>query len=279
MEDFMKGIREGFFRLTNPFNQKTSLVPASSDKVDTIVFWSKDYTRFNRENFARVLQKAGYNLFFHYTINSEDHLLEPEMPGLNHRLAQLEILCRRVGSEAVFWRFDPVCHYHFKDGIIRHNRHDFLNIADAASSIGLRYCVTSFMDFYAKIEKRVSRLPGFSFADPPLEAKKEILHEMARELNRRNMQLLVCCEQEVLNLVAPDSGIFPASCIPGDYLAKLYGSNISLRKDRGQRTRQGCGCKVSVDVGSYRHQPCFHNCLFCYANPGKIKKKNVNNVY
>ena len=43
--------------------------------------------------------------------------------------------------------------------------------------------------------------------------------------------------------------------------------NISLRKDTGQRVKAGCGCTVSVDIGSYRQQPCYHNCLFCYANP------------
>jgi hypothetical protein len=24
---------------------------------------------------------------------------------------------------------------------------------------------------------------------------------------------------------------------------------------------------VAADIGSYRQQPCYHNCLFCYANP------------
>jgi hypothetical protein len=47
----------------------------------------------------------------------------------------------------------------------------------------------------------------------------------------------------------------------------IYGGHLSLRKDTGQRVKAGCGCKVSADIGSYRQQPCYHNCLFCYANP------------
>ncbi|MEE9497365.1 MAG: DUF1848 family protein [Desulfobacterales bacterium] len=31
--------------------------------------------------------------------------------------------------------------------------------------------------------------------------------------------------------------------------------------------KKRCGCKISVDIGSYHHHPCYHNCLFCYANP------------
>ena len=52
-------------------------------------------------------------------------------------------------------------------------------------------------------------------------------------------------------------------------LAKIYGNDISLGKDYGQRVKKGCGCGASVDIGSYNLQPCYNNCLFCYANPRK----------
>jgi hypothetical protein len=123
------------------------------------------------------------------------------------------------------------------------------------------------MDIYTKVQKRLSRFPGFSFLDPPLENKINILQEMAQKLKKRNIDLLTCCEKQILESIPPDSGIKASSCIPNHYLAKLYGSNVSLRKDTGQRIKLGCGCRISVDVGSYRHQPCYHNCLFCYANP------------
>ncbi|MFO8084443.1 MAG: DUF1848 family protein [Desulfobacterales bacterium] len=278
MNDFMKGIRQGFFSLTNPFNQKQSVVSATPDIVDTIVFWSKDYTDFIKRRFIQILQKSGYHLFFNYTINSEDLILEPGLPPLNQRLAQLEILSKTVGPEAVFWRFDPICHYRLADGKIRHNCQDFLKIADAASDLGVRYCITSFLDLYNKIKKRVTSLPGFSFIDPPLDTKTGILCEMAKQLKKRDISLMTCCEPQVLKSVAPNSGIRASSCIPNHYLAKLYGSDISLRKDSGQRIKNGCGCRISVDVGSYRHQPCYHNCLFCYANP-KEPVKSINHEH
>jgi hypothetical protein len=38
------------------------------------------------------------------------------------------------------------------------------------------------MDLYTKVQKRLSRVPGFSFLDPPLENKINILQEMAQKL-------------------------------------------------------------------------------------------------
>jgi hypothetical protein len=270
MNDFMKDIRQGFFEITNPFNQKKSLVMATPDKVHTIVFWSKDYTNFIKGGYIESLQKLGYNLFFNYTINSQDSILEPSLPALDHRLTQLETLAGIVGRDAIFWRFDPICYYRRADGKICHNRHDFLKIADAISDLGIRYCITSFMDMYTKVQKRLSGVPGFSFLDPSLENKINILQEMAQKLKNRNIDLLTCCENQILESIPLSFGIKAGSCIPNHYLAKLYGSEISLRKDTGQRLKLGCGCRVSVDVGSYRHQPCYHNCLFCYANPVKL---------
>ncbi len=274
MNDFMKAIRQGFFRVINPFNQKESLVMATPERVHTIVFWSKDYTNLIKEQFIECLQKIGYNLFFNYTINSQDSILESCLPTLDHRLSQLETLAGIVGPDAIFWRFDPICYYRRADGKICHNRHDFLKIADAASDLGIRNCITSFLDIYTKVQKRLSYFPGFSFIDPPFANKIRILQEMAENLKKRNIALMVCCEKQLLEFIPPDSGIKQSSCIPNQYLAKLYGSDVSLRKDSGQRIKLGCGCQISVDVGSYRHQPCYHNCLYCYANPSVAYKKS-----
>jgi hypothetical protein len=273
MSDFMKAIHRGYFIVKNPYNQKESLIIATPDKVHTIVFWSKDYTNLIKGKFIEHLWELGFKLFFNYTINSRDPILEPCLPNLDHRLIQLETLSKIAGPETIFWRFDPICHYRRKDGKICHNCHDFLKIADAVSDLGIRNCITSFMDMYTKIQKRLSFVPGFSFVDPPLENKIALLMEMSGQLKKRNISLHTCCEKHLLDLVPPDSGIKQSSCIPNQYLAKLYGLGVSLRKDTGQRAKLGCGCGISVDVGSYRHQPCYHNCLFCYANPDIFGKK------
>jgi hypothetical protein len=100
-----------------------------------------------------------------------------------------------------------------------------------------------------------------------LDVKAAILQEMAHSLEPYGIALQTCCEQAVLAALPAGSQVYPASCIPNDRLEALYGPGIALRRDTGQRIRSGCGCKVSVDVGSYHDHPCYHNCLFCYANP------------
>jgi hypothetical protein len=123
------------------------------------------------------------------------------------------------------------------------------------------------MDHYAKIDKRIKAIPGFSFIDPILSEKKRILLKMEKELSEINVDLYTCCEEDVLNVLPSDSNIRKSSCIPNDFFVKLFGGSLSFKRDTGQRSSKGCGCMISVDVGSYHLHPCYHNCLFCYANP------------
>ena len=89
---------------------------------------------------------------------------------------------------------------------------------------------------------------------------------MHKKLDASGIRLFTCCEKALLEAIGPAAGIEPGSCIPNDLLMRLYGGSLSRQPDRGQRVNQGCGCMVSKDIGSYIHQPCLHQCLYCYAN-------------
>ena len=108
---------------------------------------------------------------------------------------------------------------------------------------------------------------GITFLDPPLQEKVAILIRLASRLRGLGIALQTCCEKEVLGALPDGCPVTASACIPSDLLADLFGGGLSRRRDRGQRTGQGCGCGLSVDIGSYERHPCFHNCLFCYANP------------
>jgi len=269
MDWFMGQIEKGIFKIKNPYNQKVTVIPAGSDRVHTIVFWSKDFGPFLAGNFGERLQRRGYHLFFNFTINSESGLLEPNVPRLDQRLEQLETLCRLFGAEAVAWRFDPLCFYRTGGGKVEDNRCDFKRIARSASRSGVQRCITSFWDDYPKIRRRAAAVKGFRFILPSLEEQKNIVLEMESELSPLKMDLYLCCEKELLGLLPPESKVSGSSCIPSDHLLRIFGGSLPLKRDQGQRVKAGCGCMVSVDIGSYREQPCFHNCLFCYANPAK----------
>jgi hypothetical protein len=272
MDWFINQINKGFFEVINPYNRKKFRIAATPDKVHTLVFWSKNFAPFIQGRFGQKLSSMGYNLFFNFTINSNSSLLEPRVPPLNQRLDQLMELCQNFDVRAVNWRFDPVCFFKFHEKQVQDNLNDFPRIAARVCQCGVTRCITSFMDHYPKIKKRIACLPNFSFVDPPLETKKAILLKMEKELSEKNIDLYTCCEKDVLNALPADSNIKKSSCIPNDLLVKFFGGNLSLKKDTGQRVTHGCGCRVSVDIGSYHLHPCYHNCLFCYANP-TLKKK------
>jgi len=266
---FMDRIKSGFFEVVNPYNRQTRKVPATPAEVHTIVFWSKNFQPFLRKNWGKKLQKAGYHLFFNFTINSESQRLEPHVPPLDVRLEQLEQLCDQFGSRAVNWRFDPICFFKARspDGMLQDNLNDLDRIAEKAASLGIKRCVTSFMDVYPKIDKRLAALPGFSFFDPPLKIKRQIILKIEKILACGNINLKLCCEKAVLDALPDNTSVTQSACIPSDLLVALFGGNLALKKDTGQRLQKGCGCKISVDIGAYHQHPCYHNCLFCYANP------------
>jgi hypothetical protein len=172
------------------------------------------------------------------------------------------------------WRFDPICFFKFEEKVIENTLHDFSRIAAWASQCGVTRCITSFMDHYAKIEKRIKSIPEFSFIDPTLSEKIEILLKMERKLSEKKIDLYTCCEKEVLNALPSGSNIRKSSCIPNDLFVKVFGGELSFRRDAGQRSSKGCGCMISADIGSYHLHPCHHSCLFCYANPTKAAFNN-----
>jgi len=267
MKWFMKQIKNGHFEVVNPYNRHVSFVPATTDKVHTILFWSKNFGPFIKSRFGEKLREIGYNLYFNFIINSEEPLLEPNVPALEERIRQLEYLYRNFGAGSISWRFDPICFYKTEDGKIHDNLHDFNYISSKASQYGIKSCITSFMDDYRKIRKRTAKIPGFAFINPSIEIKSEIVLKMKNELSDKNISLHTCCEKELLSVLPESSGITKSSCIPNDRLMELFGGSLSLKKDSGQRIKNGCGCNVSADIGSYSLHPCYHNCLFCYANP------------
>ena len=267
LEWFMDRIARGSFEVPNPYNRKISVVPATADKVHTIVFWSKDFGPFLESGIGDRLLRRGYHLFFNFTVNSEAPLLEPGVPPLADRLRQLASLSRRFDPRVIHWRFDPICFFRTANGALRHNLAQLDRISDVAARAGVERCITSFVDLYAKVRKRVARLPGMRFEDPPMERKMATVSDMQALLASKGISLALCCENEVLESLPPESHIGRSSCIPNHLLKAVYGGAPALRKDSGQRVKQGCGCSISSDIGSYKEHPCYHNCLFCYANP------------
>lgn len=262
---FMNQVTRGIVEVVNPFNRQTRQVIVSPQRVHSMVFWSKNFGPFLADGHGEQLQAMGYHLFFNFTLNSQSPLLEPAVPDLTQRLNQLRQLCRRFGAASVQWRFDPICHFNTREGSTETNLADFKTIAAVAGECGINICISSFMDHYRKIERRTCSI--LTFSEPSMAEKVDIIMNMEATLSALGIRLRLCCENKVLKALSATATIDPAACIPGARIMAVHGGRVSLRKDAGQRRSAGCGCTVSVDVGSYHLHPCHHNCLYCYANP------------
>jgi hypothetical protein len=264
---FMECITAGRFEVQNPYNRQTSIVPATPEQVHSIVFWSKNFGPFLDQGYAGTLVQRGYGLFFNFTINSTQPVLEPGLPSLDERLEQLARLVETFGPDCVQWRFDPICFFKERSGHVGDNLDQFDTIASFAARLGLKTCITSFVDLYRKVLRRVKERHDLELIDPPMAQKVATAAQLADRLSKLGMQMQLCSEKDLLAQLPPDLGVTASSCIPNERLTTLYGPGISLARDGGQRRAAGCMCGASKDIGSYNLHPCRHNCLFCYANP------------
>lgn len=270
---FLERIQQGSFPIKNPYNKKVRTLDARPENIHSIVFWSKNFGPFLDLGADQILTEMGYPLYFNFTINSRAKLLEPKLPDLSERLRQASLLCERYGPDSISWRFDPVCFYRIDTQAVQNTLGDFTLIADALAKMGITRCVTSFYDEYKKISARASYLssrgnPRVSFVDPAPKDKLKIIQRMADYLEQKGITLYLCCEAALFNGLEKDTRVKQNACIDGKRLKHLHGGNPETRRDHGQRTRQGCRCTKAIDIGSYADHPCFHNCLFCYANTG-----------
>ena len=264
---FMASVEAGYFEVHNPYNQRISRVPAVIEQVHSIVFWSKNFGPFLDQGFGRALTRRGYRLFFNFTINPENDILEPKMPPLAQRQDQMKRLADTFGPECIQWRLDPICFYKVHSGIPTDNLHQVGVIARRVAESGVRVCITSFVDLYRKVLRRIDRRGGLKLIEPSMSQKVATITRLADGLSELGIGLRLCCEKDLLGELPSGLSVSSGACIPNERLAALFGSGISMARDSGQRVNAGCTCGISKDIGSYKLHPCPHDCLFCYANP------------
>jgi len=260
---FLTCLTRGRFDVENPFSRKQRTLLFCSSDIHSIVFWSKNYAPLidSKEKLE------DFDLFFHFSINTPIAILEPGVPPLESRLAEARALAEWRGPEKLSWRFDPIVVWE-EDGIRRDNLASFTPIAAELAGIGVRRLTLSMMDRYRKIDIRTKGLQGFDFLYPDTTESAELIRPPVEIALDMGFEVSLCCERELLETLSP-LPIMQGKCINGELLNDLFGPGAGISRDKGQRKEQGCGCTTSFDVGSYAHQPCRNNCLYCYANPEK----------
>ena len=258
---FMDCVEKKRFILKNPYSGKISTLFFTPQTIAAIFFWSKDYSIFLDSKYGDKLIKKGFELFFHYTLNSNEKILEPGIKtNIEKRCENLGILSQKFGSERIFLRFDPIVFYKDKNNQIKNNLHEFEYIMTKASESGIKRVIVGFTDIYKKLKQRETK-NKISFLDIKDEKKISILKKMKKITDPLNINMNLCCE----TIKGADDFIKREPCISSEYINKILKTDLSTAKDPGQR--KDCCCSKSKDIGSYRDHPCRHNCLYCYASP------------
>lgn len=269
-EWFANRIKAGYFYRINPYNPNQvkgfSLLP---EDVDAFVFWTKNPRPFFKQ--LDLIEKIGYNYLFHFTLNDYPGDFEPGIPSISQRLDAFKTLSRRIGPKRIIWRYDPVILSSLTP--VGYHLEKVARLARELAGYTERL-VISFLDFYGKVQRNLSRLTatkGIRFEDwlsvENVESLEDFAAQVATVAGDNGIHTFTCCEGVELQKY----GLLPGSCIDGALINELFGLKKQWKKDPSQR--DNCRCVVSVDMGVYN--TCKFGCVYCYANTnGKTPLQN-----
>jgi hypothetical protein len=258
----MKRLDAGFAEVVNPFNsrqiKRVPLLPGKpgmkpEDGVDVFIFWTRDPRKILAN--AEELTNRGFPFYVMVTVTGYPLELEPSMLRTEKALTAMKELARKIGSDRVIWRYDPVIFTSLTDADF--HRANF-NILAQNLAGSVRWVIVSLYNEYTKTKKRLEGLErvgalrildsGGSLAD--------LLTGFAKSAEAAGMEIQSCAEKEDFSAF----GIKPGACIDAELINKLWGLEFS-GKDKNQRPN--CLCCKSVDIGGYGI--CSAHCVYCYA--------------
>lgn len=213
------------------------------------MFWTRDILPFRRA--LDRLDRDRYPYYVQYTVN----LYPPEIePGVAPERAVRGLLeaAGRVGPGRVVWRFDPIF---FAPGSgPDERRRTFARLARAFSG-SVDTVMVSFLDRYAKVERRIAR-SRTPIRVPEREEASRFLLDLQTIARAESIELATCTEEGV----RPE-GVRKGACVDADRLRRI--APDSEWKPAPGGVRKGCGCAKSRDIGAY--DTCPSGCLYCYA--------------
>lgn len=255
-EWFYNRIKEEYVITKNPMNAKQiKKVSLSKKDVDCIVFWTK-----NPQPMLEQLNLLdGYNYYFHYTITGYDSEIEPNLPTLEARIDTLKKLSAKIGPDKIIWRYDPIL-LTDKIDIDFHVAH-FEKIANEIQPY-VSKCIISFLDAYPSNQKRLEDRKIFVLNDQDII---DVACRFSEIAYKNNLIIETCSEGYTLEAY----GICHGKCIDAKFITNVFKIELSVTKDKNQRSN--CGCAQSIDIGAY--STCLHHCVYCYATH---KNSNYN---
>lgn len=165
-EWLLKRFSEGYVLSRNPlFPNKVTRYELTTDKVDCVVFCSKNYKPI-LPRLHEITDK--FNTYFHYTITAYGKDIEPGVPDIDESMDTLIQLSEIVGKQRIAWRYDPVLLT--ENYTINRHFETFEHMAKKLSPY-IDRCIFSFVEMYKKLETNMPELMMMSENDMDILAK------------------------------------------------------------------------------------------------------------
>lgn len=253
----LKRFEEGYVMSRNPiYPDIVTRYELSPDKVDCVVFCSKDYSPILTE-INKITDR--FNTYFYYTITAYGKDVEPRVPEIYKSIETLKKLSKKVGKKRLAWRYDPIL-LTSKYTVEKHIE-TFEKMAREITPYVDR-CIFSFVEMYKKLEYNMPEIIPFTVGD-----KQKLLFEMGNIARKNFLYLQSCALDEDLSLY----GIHTSGCMTLDILGKA--NNVEFKEMKHIGSRAGCKCAETRGIGDYN--TCPNGCKYCYAN--KNYKRAVEN--
>ncbi len=254
-EWLLRRFSEGHVLSRNPlFQNKVTRYELSPDKVDCIVFCSKNY----KPILPRLHEITNrFHTYFHYTITAYGKDIEPGVPSIEESMQTLVKLSKQVGKQRIAWRYDPVLLTE-KYTISRH-----LETFEQMAKILAPYidrCIFSFVEIYKKLETNMPEIILLSEED-----RNALAQGLGTIASKYGIFIQTCGTNGDFSRY----GIHASGCMTLDILGKANGLLFKDLKHKGMR--QGCHCIESRDIGAY--DTCLNGCKYCYANTNPQKAR------
>ena len=246
---------EGYVLSRNPlFPNKVTRYELSPDKVDCVVFCSKDY----RPILPRLHEITDrFHTYFYYTITAYGKDVEPGVPSIEESMETLIELSQQVGRQRVAWRYDPVLLT--EKYTVTHHMETFERMAEILAP-HIDRCIFSFVEMYKKLETNMPEILILT------ERDKNVLAEgLGMTAAKYGISIQTCGTDGDFTRF----GIHGSGCMTLDILGQANG--ISFRNLKHKGTRKGCHCIESRDIGAY--DTCLNGCRYCYANKSPQKAR------
>lgn len=239
---------EGYVLARNPlFCNKVIRYELTPDKVDCVVFCSKNYTPI-LPRLHEITDR--FHTYFYYTITAYGPDLEPGVPGIAESMETLIRLSELTGKQRIAWRYDPVLLTQ-KYPVEKHLE-TFDHMAGILSPF-IDRCLFGFVENHKKLEHNMPDLI------PLTEHDRDALAKGFGSIAKKHGIILQTCET---NGDYSHYGIHSSGCITLDILGNANCIRFKELKHKG--TRPGCHRIENRDIGAY--DSCMNGCKYCYAN-------------